>query len=355
MVSISLKRGAALAAAVLSLAALTGCGASEVVEPERTAAAGEGATEYPLTLENCGREVTIDQAPQRVVSLDQNSTEILLSLGLEDRMVGTASWTDPVLDSLAEANEQVPRLADNAPTYEVLLDADPDFVTAPFGRHYKEEGGVATRDRLSETGIPSYLAPSDCEGSLIINGGGTRTKPLTLDSLYQEIRELATIFDVQDRGEQLVADLEARTDAALEDVDLGGSTVAFWFADTRTAYIAGGLGAPALLADLTGMENVFADVDDEWPATGWETLVERDPQILVLGDLQRDRFPGDRLDDKIAFLQSDPLTSTLGAVQNECFIDLHGAEMNPSIRYVDGLEKIQAWARDAGDCADGDR
>lgn len=83
--------------------------------------------------------------------------------------------------------------------------------------------------------------------------------------------------------------------------------------------------------------------------------MERDPQILVLGDLQRDRFPGDRLDDKIAFLQSDPLTSTLGAVQNECFIDLHGAEMNPSIRYVDGLEKIQAWARDAGDCADGDR
>lgn len=105
-------RTATLASAVLS--GLTGCGASEVVATSQAAPAGEGRTEHPLTLENCGSEVTVESAPARVVSLDQNSTEILLSLGLEDRIVGTASWTDPVLDSLADANESVPRLADNA-------------------------------------------------------------------------------------------------------------------------------------------------------------------------------------------------------------------------------------------------
>lgn len=325
-----------------SLVGLTGCGASEVVEVERPASTGEGRTEYPLTLENCGQEVVVEAAPARVASLDQNSTEILLSLGLEDRIVGTASWTDPVLDSLAEANEDVPRLADNAPTYEVLLGADPDFVTASFGRHYND-GGVVTRERLAETGIDSYLSPTDCDNGQSVNGGGTRTAPLTADALYQEIRELAVIFDVADRGERLVADLQERAAAATEGVDFEGRTVMFWFADTKTPYIAGGLGSASLLAATTGMENVFKDTVDDWPAVGWESVVEADPDILVLGDLQRDRFPGDLLDDKIEFLKDDELTRTLDAVEQERFIALHGAEMNPSIRFVDGLEKIQAW------------
>lgn len=353
----SIKRWAGLMAAAVLSVSISGCGTSEPVPVEAEVLPGESATQFPLTLENCGRAVTIQAAPQRVVSLDQNSTEILLSLGLEDRMVGTASWTDPVLEALAAANEQVPRLADNAPTYEVLLDSDPDFVTASFGRHFEEQGGVASRDRLDETGIASYLSPTDCEDGTSINGGGTRTRPLTLEALHQEIRDLAAIFDVPERGEQLVAELEERAGAALEGLDLDGATVAFWFADTRTPYVAGGFGSASLLASLSGMENVYRDVADDWPASGWETFVERDPQIVVLGDLQRDRFPGDRLDDKVAFLEGDPLTSTLPAVADGCFIALHGAEMNPSIRYVDGLEKIATWvgSPDAARCLTSDR
>ncbi|WP_430593553.1 ABC transporter substrate-binding protein [Humidisolicoccus flavus] len=348
------QRWAGIAMISVSAIMLTGCGASEIVEEPAAAAQGEGKTTYPLTIENCGEEITFERTPERVVSLDQNSTEILLSLGLEDRMVGTASWTDPVLDSLATANEQVPRLSNEAPTYEVLLDTDPDFVTASFGRHFKAEGGVASRQRLTETGITSYLSPTDCEGGLSINAGNTRTTALTLEALYQEIHELAAIFDVPERGEALIDQLEARSDAALESVDLEGQTVAFWFADTRTPYIAGGLGSASLLATLTGMQNVFAELPDDWPAVGWESFVAENPHIIVLGDLQRDRFPGDRLDDKVEFLSSDPLTSTLDAVQNECFISLHGAEMNPSIRYVDGLEKIQAWVQENPGCASGE-
>lgn len=341
-----MRRIAPAAMIAAALVVLTGCGASEAVpDAEHSAAAGEGSTQYPLTLVNCGREITIDAVPERVVSLDQNSTEILLSLGLESRMVGTASWTDPVLPALEAANDSVPRLADNAPTYEVLLGADPDFVTASFGRHYTQEGGVATRDRLAETGIGSYLSPTDCEGAVSINGGGTRTVPLTTESLFQEIRDLAAIFDVSERGEQLITELQQRADSALAGTDFGGQSVAFWFADTRTPYTAGGLGSASLLASLTGMTNVYADTADDWPATVWEDFVAKDPQIIVLGDLQRDRFPGDRLGDKTAFLAGDPLTSTLPAVQNQCYIVLHGAELNPSIRYADALEKISAYAK----------
>lgn len=331
-----------LGIAVALTAGLTGCGASEPVAEIGAAPAGEGSTSYPITLDNCGVEVTVTAPPQRVVSLDQNSTEILLSLGLADRIVGTASWTDPVLPALAEANAAVPRLADNAPSYEAVLGTDADFVTASFGRHFAE-GGVAPRARFAETGTGTYLSPTDCDDDRSINGGGTRTTALTVDDLYREITELGAVFDVPERASALVDELRGRAASALDGVDLQGAGAAFWFADTKTPYVAGGLGSAALLASATGMTNVFADLPDDWPATTWESVADRDPRILVLGDLQRDRFPGDRLDDKIAFLENDPLTRTIDAVQHGRFISLHGAELNPSIRFVDGLEKIRAW------------
>jgi iron complex transport system substrate-binding protein len=148
---------------------------------------------------------------------------------------------------------------------------------------------------------------------------------------------------VSDRAEKLVDDLRSRAEAATAGIDASGASVAFWFADTKTPYVAGGLGSAELLASTTGFTNVYDDLDDDWPATTWEDLVDRDPQVLVLGDLQRDRFPGDRLDDKIAFLESDPLTRTIDAVRGQRYIALHGAELNPSIRFVDGLEKIRRW------------
>jgi iron complex transport system substrate-binding protein len=341
-------RGLGLAAAaVIAMCALTACGASEPVAEEAVAGGGEGVTEYPLVVDNCGQELTLDARPQRVVSLDQGSTEILLSLGLGDRVVGTASWTDPVLPELAAANEPVPRLADNAPSYEAVLGADPDLVTASFGRHFNQ-GGVAERARFAESGIASYLSPTDCDNGVSINGGGTRTVPLTVDPLYREIRELAAIFDVPSRSEALIARLQERSDAATARIEQRNVTMAFWFADTKSPFVAGGLGSANLLASTVGARNVFADLREDWSAVGWESVVERNPEVFVLGDLLRDRFPGDRLADKEAFLASDPLTSTLQAVRDKNYIALHGAEMNPSIRFVDGLEKIAAGLEQIG-------
>jgi iron complex transport system substrate-binding protein len=222
-----------------------------------------------------------------------------------------------------------------------VLRADPGFVTASFARHYDVEG--VTRESLAEAGIGSYLSPTDCDEGQGVDGGGALPAPATVDALYQEIRELAEIFDVAERGERLVADLQERAAAATEGVDLEGRTVMFWFTATETPYVADESGATSLLTTATGMKNVFKGAADNWFPVGWEDVVEADPDIIVVGDLQLDRFPGDLADEKIEFLEQDELTSTLDAVEQERFIVLPGAEMSPGIRFVDGLEKIQAW------------
>ncbi|MBS9375553.1 Vitamin B12-binding protein [Rhodococcus sp. B50] len=331
-----LRFGVALGAAALIV---SGCSSSDEATAE--AEQGTATSAYPLTVENCGRTLTIDAPPQRAVSLNQGSTEILLSLGLADRMVGTATWTDPVRDNLAEENAKVPRLADNQPSLEVVLDTEPDFVSASFGGTLGP-GGVAEPAQLEQLGVPAYLSPTDCDGKddNSVNSDGNRTEPLTMDAVYKEIRELAAIFDVRDRGEGFVDELRQRYDAAAGEIDAADVSLAFWFADTSTPYVAGCCGSSGIITDSVGAKNVFDDTTNEWPQVSWEAVLDRDPTALVLGDLSRRSIAGDALDSKIEFLESNPVTRRLSAVQDKRYIVVNGADMNPSIRTVDGIEKV---------------
>ncbi|MET0197911.1 MAG: ABC transporter substrate-binding protein [Rhodococcus fascians] len=327
--------GVAVLSAALVLSACSSGSESEAVQ--------ESSGNFPLTIENCGQEVVIDAPPQRAVSLNQGSTEILLSLGLADRMVGSATWTDPVRENLAADNERVPRLADNKPSLEVVLDAEPDFVSASFGGTLGP-GGVAERGQLEQLGVPNYLSPTDCNGKTdeSVNSDGARTQPLEIESVYQEVRDLAAIFDVSERGEEFVAELQERFEKASGTVNASGTSLVYWFADTATPYMAGCCGSSGIITNSVGAENIYSDTTDEWPQVSWESVADRNPTAFVLADLSRRSLAGDALDSKIEFLESNPVTQRLPAVTDKRYIVVNGADLNPSIRTVDGVEKVAA-------------
>ncbi|MDQ8044014.1 MAG: ABC transporter substrate-binding protein, partial [Patulibacter sp.] len=311
--------------------------------------AGAGArTHYPLTIKgNCGRTVTVDAAPKRVVSVSQGSTEILLSLGLADRMVGTAGWTDRIRPNLAAANATVKRLSDTEVSFERVLDENPDLVTASFA--YGIDGDdPARRDTYAKLGVPTYLSPTHCEGRTDESGDGPRDHPLQMSTIYTEIRQLAEIFDVQARGEALVDQLEGRLAKVQRAPGGKPISVLFWFANTESPYVAGCCGSPGIIARATGTTNAFVGTHVEWPQAGWETVLQKDPTVLVLGDLQRKSQTGDKLADKIRFLETNPVTKRLTAVREHRYVIMNGADMNPSIRTVDGAEKLAAGIRKLG-------
>lgn len=97
-----------------------------------------------------------------------------------------------------------------------------------------------------------------------------------------------------------------------------------------------------------GAQNIFSDTTNEWPQVSWESVLDRDPTALVLADLSRRSIDGDALDSKIAFLESNPVTQRLTAVRDKRYIVVNGADMNPSIRTVDGVEKTAAALKQWG-------
>ena len=293
----------------------------------------------PVTLENCGEDITIDSPPQRIVSLYQSSTEILLSLGAVDRMVGTATWFDPVLPELEEANAKVPRIADNFPSFEAVLDTEPDFVTSSITSIFGE-GGVANREQFTELGVPTYISPTDCTGKVANDGDGYRNEPYTLDMLYREITELSDILNLEDEGAELIADLTERAEAASSMKVDSDVTAMYWFAGDRTPFMAGCCGAPGLISSTLGVENVFADSKEDWPEVSWEVVAERNPDVIVLADLTRDRMPLESAQEKIDYLESNPVTRDLDAVRNKRYITMSGQSLDPSIRNVYELPRI---------------
>jgi len=323
---------------LVSAVLLTGCGGSS--EKKSGAEA--------VTLTNCGQKVTVSAPPKRAVSLNQGTTEIMLSLGLADRMAGTATWTDPVSPHLAKENAKVRRLADNAPSLETVLDAEPDFVAASFASTLGK-GGVAPRGQFEKLGVPTYLSPSDCVGK--DNGGdgdGARTQPLTIDAIYGEVLDLARIFGVEERGEKLVADLKKRVATATSGLKAQRATLLYWFANSQSPYLAGCCGAPGVITRTLGAKNVFDDTKDEWPQVSWETVADRNPDVLVIGDLTRKQQTAETAAKKIEFLESNPVTKNMTAVKEKRYVLLSGQAMNPTIRTVEGIEKVAAALRADG-------
>ncbi|MCR4265425.1 ABC transporter substrate-binding protein [Nitratireductor sp. ZSWI3] len=320
------------------------------------ASASAQATGYPLEIENCGRVLSFAAAPERVVSVGQGSTEILLSLGLGSRIVGTAVWLAPLPEELAEEGAALPRLADNSPSLEAVLKTRPDLVTNEWISDIGPDGGrVGTFAQFGDFAIPVYVSPAECAKSAYSDGSGdgARSKPWTADLLRREIGELAAIFDAGSAGDALSAKNDARIAAAAANaaaLRADDVSVLYWFSSLEIdgeAYVAGRFGAPAWISDVVGVRNVITS-DEEWPLVGWETIAELDPAVIVLATMDRRRYPADDIAAKRQFLQSDPVTSQMTAVREGRLIGMDARSMNPTLRAVDGVETLAQGLRALG-------
>nr|WP_249407556.1 ABC transporter substrate-binding protein [Rhizobium sp. CFBP 8752] len=318
-----------------------------------TADLAEAATQYPLTIDNCGASVTFQKAPERAVGLGQNSAEILLMLGLEDRMVGTAFWPSKVLPQLEEANAKVKLLTVEFPTFESILAQNPDFAAAALPSLIGPTSKVAKREDFEKVGVPTYISPSTCLSTeKVKNEYGSRDQLWNMDLLYKEIAELSQIFDVSERGEAVIADFKAREAALRSSVAKDGKTLSylFWFSSqspTADAYLGGKNAASGFIADLLGGKNAVT-AEAEWPTLGWESIIAANPDVIVVANLDRNRWELDKPDAKIKFLTTDPAVSQITAVKNKAMVVMDGQAMNPTIRTIYGAEQVASQLKALG-------
>ena len=303
-------------------------------------------TQYPLTLQNCGSTQTFAHAPARAVTIGQAGTEMLFALGLGDKLVGTSLWFNDVLPQYQAQNAGIQRLADNEPSFESVIGKRPELVAVELEWVVGPQGVVATREQFDELKIATYLMPSDCESKdNLVGADGTRLAPFRIDSIYQSITQLAQIFDVQERAQQLNAQLQAslaKSVATVQNKDLKDTSALVWFSSASLdidPYVAGHKGIPDFMLNTLGVRNVV-ESDEEWPSVGWETIAKANPTFLVIARMDRRRFPADDYQKKLKFLRSDPVTRNMDAVKHNRIIVLDAMALQASVRMFEGLETL---------------
>ncbi|WP_277213371.1 putative F420-0 ABC transporter substrate-binding protein [Isoptericola croceus] len=312
------------AAAVLALAACSS--ATEAADPaaERSAELSAAGTQYPITLDNCGTEVTFDGAPERVVTIKSSTAETMLALGLGDRIVGAAFLDGAVPDWLAddaEGTAVAEPFSDEVPGTESVLELEPDLVYAGWESNVSADG-VGDRETLASLGVSTYVAPAACKDPEYM------PNPLTFEDVWAEIREVGAVFDVAGTAEEVVLEQSAVLGAIAPD-DRGLD--ALWYSSgSDIPYVGAGIGAPQMILDAVGLGNVAADVEDTWTSMAWEEIVDADPDVIVLVDAA-----WNSAEDKIARLEENPATAELGAVRAERYLVVPFPASEAGVRNAD--------------------
>ncbi len=329
----------ASASLVLALAA---CGTSPAdadagTTASATATASDApvATTYPVTLDNCGFAVTIDAAPQRVVTIKSSTAEMLLALGLGDRIVGSAYLDGPLPGSLADAARGTAveqPFSDEVPGTEATLGLEPDLVYAGWESNVTADG-AGDRGTLEQLGVDTYVSPSACKGE------GYMPDPLTFDKVFAEIAEVGEVFDANPAATDLVA--QQRETLASVTPDDRGLTALWYSSGDDMPYVGAGIGAPQMILDAVGLENVAADVHDTWTSMSWEQVVADDPDVIVLVDAT-----WNSAEDKIARLEANPATAELTAVREHRFLTVPFPATEAGVRNVDAVVDLAAQLRE---------
>ncbi len=291
------------------------------------------ASDYPLTVRSCDRDVIFEQAPQRVVSHDINMTSMLITLGLRERMVGytgISGWKtlDPAFrDSLGD----VPELASRYPSVETLLEADADLFFAGWN-YGMRVGGAVTPTTLQPFGIAVYELSESCSWVMKQQGA-------SLDDLYRDLLNLGRIFSVQPRAEALVGQLRERIEAVRSSIRQDGTAPRVFLYDSGEdrPTTSGRMGMPQALIETAGGHNVMDDVTASWTQVNWESVVERDPEVIVIVD-----YGPRSWQQKRDFLLGNPALQAVTAIREQRFVVLSYLEVTPSVENATAIEKLAA-------------
>jgi len=286
----------------------------ENIEPAQTA-----TTE--VTIVNNDTTQVYTEAPKKAISLNQHVTEIMLALGLEDSMVGTAYLDDQIYEPLQAAYDKVPVLAEQYPTKEQVIDSEADFLYAGWKSGFSEKG-VGTPEELEALGIHTYLHTSS-----------SMTQP-TLEDIFTDIRNIAKIFRIDYRGEALIKQMTGDVDAVRAKLPQGEQELRVLVYDSGDKEVfTAAQNFMNELVTVAGGTNIFGDVDSGWTTVSKEATVERNPEVIVVID-----YGSQTAEDKIQFLKNDPALKETDAVKNERFVILPLSAASEGIRAAEAIE-----------------
>ncbi|MEC4166115.1 MULTISPECIES: ABC transporter substrate-binding protein [unclassified Pseudomonas] len=286
-------------------------------------------TQYPLTIKSCNRDVTFTQAPKHAVSHDINMTRMMLALGLKPHMAGYSgiSGWKAVTPEMNVILDGLPELASKYPSVETLLNANVDFFFAGWD-YGMRVGGDLTPQTLTPLGINVYELTESCAFVM-------KRPPASLQDTYDDLLNLGRIFNVQDRAHEVVVHMQQKIAEVQASLPATKPRVFLYDSGEDRAMTSGKLGIPHALIEAAGGNDILSDIDASWTRINWETVVERNPEVIVIVD-----YSEVTAEQKQRFLETNPALQSVDAIRNKRFIVIPYVQATPGIDNVLAIETL---------------
>lgn len=275
-----------------------------------------GCSNKPTTMQDReGNEFNVPKEVNTIISTAPSNTEVLVALGLADKLVAVDKYSADV----EGISEELPKIDFRNPDAEAIIALNPDIVIASGHNKVGDEDPFAL---IKEAGIPVAYIPSS----------------YSIDGIYEDIEFIANLTNTEKKGKELVDSMKKEVEKI--------KTIGDKITDKKNVYFEIGAGSGLYtfgngtflneLIETVGATNIFAD-ENSWITVTPEAVIDANPDVILANSPGTNEAGLTAIED----IESRDGWDTITAVQNGDVYSIdNNASSRPSQNVIKALKEI---------------
>lgn len=259
-----------------------------------------------------GTEVNIPKKIEKIISTAPSNTEVLMALGLGDKLVAIDKYSTDI----EGVNTELPQIDFSNPDAETIIGLEPDIVIA--SGHNKTGSTEDPFKVISEAGIPVVYIPSS----------------ESIDGIYKDIEFIADVVNEKSKGKEIIDDMKAQVDEIKAIGDTIADKKSVYFEISPAPYLSS-FGKSTFLnemIEIIGAENIFAN-EDGWISPTAEAIIDANPDVIITN--------AEYMDNPTGEIKSRNAWENINAIKNnEVYLVDKNASSRPSQNVVKALKQM---------------
>ncbi|WP_342473131.1 ABC transporter substrate-binding protein [Metasolibacillus sp. FSL H7-0170] len=299
---------------LLATGLLAACGQDDNKEPqtqdeqqtEVQQETDELAAAFPATVTDAlGREVTLEHAPEKIISLTPSNTEILFALNLENEVVGVND-----IDDYPPAVAEKERVGSMEYNVEKIVSLQPDIVFAHESSMFAVEPAL---EQLEAAGVTVFVVKNAA----------------TFEETYMTMEQIGTLTGKVEEAEKMVESIKTKLADIQAKVEGQEEKSAFVVVGMTPDIYA--VGQNTFMDEMLKAINIKNVVEaDEWPMYSPEDFVASNPSTIIV-----------TYAEDVDAVLNNPAFAEMDAVKNGAVYTVDGSMTSrQGPRIADGVESI---------------
>lgn len=259
-----------------------------------------------------GTEVNIPKKIEKIISTAPSNTEVLMALGLGDKLVAIDKYSTDI----EGVNTELPQIDFSNPDAETIIGLEPDIVIA--SGHNKTGSTEDPFKAISEAGIPVVYIPSSD----------------SIDGIYKDIEFIAEVVNEKSKGKEIIDDMKAQVDEIKAIGDTIADKKSVYFEISPAPYLSS-FGKSTFLnemIEIIGAENIFAN-EDGWISPTAEAIIDANPDVIITN--------AEYMENPTGEIKSRNAWENINAIKNnEVYLVDKNASSRPSQNVVKALKQM---------------